>query len=258
VFAPDAERGLSPEHPAPARRPPGRQRDVCGGVAARGYRVAGLYPTVVGGTRSCARTVTCPRRCRARATGECRPDGVLHGLHANVYDPPTDDARIERQPFGCYRCHPGSETKCLRGVMGNAVAADGTMVIQCQDCHGPMSPSAPDSYRLADEPTCQNCHTGTATANSGQIRYTSALLANGQPRAASDQTFATQPDVPAAGFSLYRFSAGHGGLQCAACHGSTHAEYPSSHQNDNVQSIALQGHVGTVAECITWPRHVAR
>jgi hypothetical protein len=35
------------------------------------------------------------------------------------------------------------------------------------------------------------------------------------------------------------------------CHGSTHAEYPSSHANDNVQSVALQGHVGTIAECST-------
>jgi creatinine amidohydrolase/Fe(II)-dependent formamide hydrolase-like protein len=27
---------------------------------------------------------------------------------------------------------------------------------------------------------------------------------------------------------------------------ATHAEYPSSHANDNVQSIALQGHTGTI------------
>ena len=60
---------------------------------------------------------------------------------------------------------------------------------------------------------------------------------------------ATNPDVPASGLSLYRFSAGHGGLQCSACHGSTHAELPSSHANDNLQSVALQGHAGALAEC---------
>ncbi|NJL27396.1 MAG: hypothetical protein HC897_05625 [Thermoanaerobaculia bacterium] len=52
-----------------------------------------------------------------------------------------------------------------------------------------------------------------------------------------------------AGFSLYRFSFGHGGLACEACHGSTHAVFPASHANDNVQSIELQGHAGTLAEC---------
>ena len=62
--------------------------------------------------------------------------------------------------------------------------------------------------------------------------------------------FATKANAPAAGFSLYRFSSGHGGLQCAACHGSTHAEYPSSHRNDNIQSIEAQGHVGTIGECV--------
>jgi hypothetical protein len=40
-------------------------------------------------------------------------------------------------------------------------------------------------------------------------------------------------------------------LQCEACHGATHAEYPSSHANDNVQSVALQGHTGTLRECST-------
>ena len=38
-------------------------------------------------------------------------------------------------------------------------------------------------------------------------------------------------------------------MQCESCHGATHAEYPSSHVNDNLQSIALQGYAGTVREC---------
>ena len=102
-----------------------------------------------------------------------------------------------------------------------------------------------------DEPTCQNCHTGTAIHNNGEIRYTDVYDLNGQRRVAVDQTFATTPDVPAPGFSLYRFSTGHGGLKCEACHGSTHAEFPSSHLNDNLQSVALQGHPGALVECTT-------
>ncbi len=64
-----------------------------------------------------------------------------------------------------------------------------------------------------------------------------------------DPTFATTADTPAPGLSLYRFSVGHGGLQCEACHGSTHAEFPSSHRNDNLRNLQLQGHVGVMVEC---------
>ena len=36
---------------------------------------------------------------------------------------------------------------------------------------------------------------------------------------------------------------------CANCHNSTYAILPSREANDNLQSIALQGYAGTVAEC---------
>jgi hypothetical protein len=100
-----------------------------------------------------------------------------------------------------------------------------------------------------EEPSCQSCHTGTATHNNGEIRYTSVFDAPGHVRQAVDQTFATTPNVPLAGLSLYRFSTGHGGLKCEACHGSTHAEFASTHANDNVQSVERQGHVGMLVEC---------
>ena len=61
-------------------------------------------------------------------------------------------------------------------------------------------------------------------------------------------------DTPAAGLSLYRFSNGHGGLQCEACHGATHAEYTSAEANDNVQSTALQGNAGVLSDCGTCHR----
>jgi PKD repeat protein len=99
------------------------------------------------------------------------------------------------------------------------------------------------------EPNCQSCHTGTATHNSGQIRYTSAFDSNGSPRVPADMTFATTPNTPAGGLSLYRFAHGHGGLQCSACHGSTHAIFPSTHANDNVRNIEIQGHAGVMVEC---------
>jgi uncharacterized protein (TIGR03437 family) len=169
---------------------------------------------------------------------------AMHSAHARVADPVTGstmDAATNRS--ACYRCHPGSETRCLRGAMGNAVAADGSMAIQCRDCHGPMNEvGSAQRQGWLEEPTCQSCHPG------GGARFTSAFE-NGQPRVGSNSRFATTPDTPAAGLSLYRFSTGHGGLKCEACHGSTHAELPSSHANDNVQSIAIQGHAGMLSEC---------
>ena len=97
-------------------------------------------------------------------------------------DQTRDSAAILDQT--CYQCHPGKNTKCLRGAM-----ASGGVV--CQDCHGQMtqvgddfsknvSPSTPNAFILADnfytdpltprvpwanEPGCGSCHTGDASDN---------------------------------------------------------------------------------------------
>ena len=40
----------------------------------------------------------------------------------------------------CYACHPGTTTKCLRGVMGDANKdANRQNTMQCQGCHGHIS-----------------------------------------------------------------------------------------------------------------------
>lgn len=234
-------------------------------LLAAGYAPTGLEQTVVQQGRS----ILCANCHLSEALpGSGRPGiapltQAIHGLHAGAIDPLTgtslgdDDNRA-----ACYRCHPGSVTRCLRGAMGSAVASDGTLAMQCQSCHGSMSEVA-DADRVGwlDEPTCQSCHTGTATVNAGQIRFTSVFDAPGHRRVAPDPTFATTPNAPAPGLSLYRFSTGHGGLACESCHGSTHAEFPASHRNDNVQSIQQQGHGGMMVECVAChdqtPRTVA-
>jgi len=223
-------------------------------LVAAAYDQNGLYATANGG-----KSVLCARCHASNALAGTGLSGIapltraIHGYHAEVTDPTNGqslDSSANRS--ACYRCHPGSQTRCLRGSMGSAVAADGTMAIQCQSCHGSMSAMGSTSRQgWLNEPTCQNCHTGTATVNSGQIRYTSAFDPSGTPRVPADSTFATNPNTPAAGISLYRFSKGHGGLQCSACHHSTHAEYPSSHVNDNIQSLQLQNHLGMIADCTT-------
>ena len=222
-------------------------------LQAAGYSAAGLYDQ--------AKRLRSPILCAACHASNALPGtgqaGItplteaVHSGHAAVADPETGlplDASANRA--SCYRCHPGSETRCLRGAMGGAVAPDGELAMQCQSCHGSMNAvGASGRVGWLDQPSCQNCHSGTATSNNGQIRYDSVFEPDGSRRVAVDATFATNADVPAAGFDLYRFSFGHGGLACEACHGSTHAEYPGAHPNDNLQSSAFQGHVGVLSEC---------
>src|ERR1035438_439681 len=227
-------------------------------LAANNYNPAGLYRRVTADGKPvlCALCHASEALQTAGYPGVAPLTTAVHSRHAGVMDPvlnTTLDNALNRS--ACYRCHPGSTTRCLRGAMGSAIAADGSMEMQCQSCHGNMS-AVGSSSRVGwiMEPNCQACHTGTATSNKGQIRYTSAFDTNGVLRVAANQTFATTPNTPptpppSLNLSLYRFSVGHGGLQCSACHGSTHAEFPSSHVNDNLRNIGLQGHAGVMSEC---------
>lgn len=176
----------------------------------------------------------------------------------------------------CYQCHPGKETKCLRGAMFN-----GGMV--CQDCHGNMKqvgndftinmsanqpyPSGADLTKRvpwADEPRCQSCHTGDAVDNlnnapdvipsSDGIRLLRAYRTNdpdAKPIIAFNKRFAENQVGDKT--ILYRLSKGHQGVFCEACHGGTHAEWPNANPaaNDNIAAMQLQGHTGTIIECST-------
>jgi BACON domain-containing protein len=167
----------------------------------------------------------------------------MHSLHASAtlpgstatLDNATDPAN------SCYLCHPGTVTKCQRGTMSN---------IACFNCHGNLSRvGQPTRAGWLDEPNCQMCHQNGTT-------YTTAFTSTnigptGTQRTSTDLTFATQADHPATGFSLYRFSQGHGALECSACHGSQHAEFPTNQPNDQVYSTNLQGYAGRVTECAT-------
>jgi len=216
-----------------------------------GYSTAGLEATAAGKPVLCDSCHASNALSLAGVSGIPALTAAVHRLHASVIDPATNQAMDSGQGRDtCYRCHPGPNTQCLRGAMGSLKTSAGTNAIECQNCHGGMTAVAAVTRRgWLDEPNCQSCHTGTATRNSGQIVYTSVFSSGATVRVAADQTFATNPNTPANGLSLYRFSTGHGGLQCEACHGSTHAEFATPIVNDNVQSANLQGHAGTLAEC---------
>lgn len=213
-------------------------------LSAKGL-TAGLYASALAGTPAlCA---TCHASNALPGTGVAGVSALtsaLHTRHAKVIEPATMltlDASTNRS--SCYACHPGSVTKCLRGAMGNALDANGNMEMGCQSCHGNLTKVGdPERVGWLQQPNCQACHFDGK-------RTLSAVDASGNLIKPADTRFATNPNTPGTGFSLFRFSKGHGAMQCESCHGSTHAEYPSSEVNDNLQSIALQGYSGTVREC---------
>ncbi len=196
-----------------------------------------LYQTAKSGT-----PILCAACHASNALGAAGLPGILpltqdmHTMHSKVINPSTgtslDNATT---PYAsCYLCHPGPQTKCQRGAMNKTA---------CYDCHGNLSAvGSANREGWLDLPSCQMCH------NSG-TRYTSTFVSPGVWRTTTDTTFATNPNTPSQGKSLYRFSVGHQGVYCSGCHGSQHAEYPSLQANDNVYSTNLQGYAGKIVEC---------
>ncbi len=205
---------------------------------------------------------------------------VMHAFHADKMKDaagnPLPDAPVlagQSLPAAdkqtCYQCHPGADTKCLRGAMSDQLA--------CQNCHGDMKAVGGMFNLLAggsvdgtndgqprrpwtDLPRCQSCHTGDAVnhitpadpqaLSPDTLRLLLAFAPSdpsASPLQATNQRFAEAPN------KLYRFSKGHGGVSCEACHGSTHAiwENSGSTANDNQTAVMLQKHAGTITECTT-------
>jgi len=210
-------------------------------------------------TSNAGQPILCASCHQSNALGTPLKNGIksltqaLHSKHANVIDPTTGTSmNSSTNRASCYQCHPGSTTECLRGAMGNAKNTDGSNAMDCQSCHGNMSEVGKAGREgWFDQPNCQQCHDRAGSTTANFTRFKSVFATGTTLRSTIDSKFATNANTPVAGKSLYRFSKGHGNLQCESCHGSTHAEYPSSHANDNVQSVALQGHSGTIAECST-------
>ena len=147
---------------------------------------------------------------------------------------------------GCYQCHPGPTTQCQRGVMTGTIP--GSTAISCYGCHGNVSRvGVAGRSGWMDLPTCQTCHQGGQTFTSAFI--TSDIGPTGTWRTATDTTFATNPNTPQTGTSLFRFSTGHGGVNCSGCHNSQHAEFLTNQPNDGVLAIALQGYNARITEC---------
>lgn len=173
----------------------------------------------------------------------------MHTQHSSVTLPgstTTLDNMTDPTNVGCYQCHPGTTVKCQRGAMTGTIP--GSTGATCYQCHGNLSRVGTSTRSgWLDEPTCQMCHqNGTTYATT----FTSTDISpTGTQRTSTDATFATTPNAPSAGFSLYRFSQGHGSTECSGCHGAQHAEYPTNQANDQVYSVSLQGYAGRITEC---------
>jgi len=186
----------------------------------------------------------------AGTAGVSEMTAAMHKRHANASLPGTTqtlDSVATRD--SCYNCHPGKKTQCLRGAMGNAVDSTGKHSMECQSCHGSMATVANTAREgWFDMPTCQSCH------HDGK-RETIAINTNGTFKTWTDTRFASNANTPSAGWNLFRFSSGHGKMQCEACHNSTHAEYTSqpsangNQVNDNLQAINTQGYAAAIREC---------
>lgn len=135
---------------------------------------------------------------------------AMHSSHATRMQPVFNMGLTNE----CYACHPGFQTNCQRDVH----FARG---IYCNSCHGGMAAVGSEARTAwVDEPTCGGCH----QARKPEFQF----------------------EEPG---KLFKVSRGHGGVHCAACHGSPHAVGPAVTPPDNVQAIALQGYAGPISKC---------
>jgi hypothetical protein len=120
---------------------------------------------------------------------------------------------------GCYNCHPGPKTQCLRDVMSQK------FILNCTTCHGNMVLPATPPGASGTEGVASSIASGRAPWNQEPTCDTAACHGPGYAL-----------DKP-----LYQASRGHGGTYCSGCHDSPHAIAPSREENDTVKFIALQG-----------------
>jgi hypothetical protein len=140
----------------------------------------------------------------AGVAGVTSLSNAMHARHATLKEITPDTA-------GCYNCHPGQTTQCLRDVMTVKKS------FSCEKCHGAMDKVAANPNPWLNEPRCDS-----AGCHQGRIVQTDAL---------------------------YRNSKGHMGIYCEACHDSTHAIATSRETNDAVKFYSLQGKAGTINTC---------
>jgi hypothetical protein len=158
---------------------------------------------------------------------------------------------MDGQPVLCADCHgspalgqtvPGSSelylSEAIHGFHSTVSAA-------CYSCHpGKDKPLHRSTHHTASDGNCTGCHgslasLGTSITN-GRVPWAE------EPECAVCHTFVAEVDT---GTTLYHAAAGHGGVACAACHGSPHAQIPSEEESDNYQFLQYQGKSLALGDC---------
>lgn len=130
---------------------------------------------------------------------------AMHGTHADKVPVGID---------GCYSCHPGPSTKCLRDVMSSQYGMD------CTSCHGDMKQVASNRSPWLSEPRCDSCH--------GDVHQDNALyrLSKGHGglycAACHDSPHAIAPSSQPRDGIKFELLQGHNGPidSCTVCHAS--------------------------------------
>jgi hypothetical protein len=155
---------------------------------------------------------------------------VLHKFHSQSSVVLTQfDANIAKN---CYDCHPGNNVNCYRGAMKSAS-------IWCTDCHGDLN------QRVATGQLAQPWQQSTLpTCNGPSAGITTAFTCH------SSQTYPTPGTWNTGLFGKFINSRGHkGSILCSTCHGSPHAEAPSTLALDNTQLQTAQSSTKPLGVC---------
>ncbi len=150
---------------------------------------------------------------------DCHGDPALgqtgEGTSGRYLSKAIHGAHATQSGITCYSCHPGTETAFHRSTAHSD--DDGN----CTNCHGSISTLTTMIYAgrvpWVGLPACVNCHTFVAEVDTGD--------------------------------TLYRNATGHGGLACPACHGSPHAQVPSSEESDHYMFLQYQDKALPLGSC---------
>jgi hypothetical protein len=85
----------------------------------------------------------------AGVTGLMSLSNAMHTRHTGI---------VQDSLTGCYNCHPGPTTKCLRDTM----RSEG---LTCISCHGGLAQVAKNTSPWLNEPKCTTCHEGVKQDN---------------------------------------------------------------------------------------------
>jgi hypothetical protein len=143
---------------------------------------------------------------------------AMHGFHTNKMSMSSLDV-------SCYNCHPGSVTKCNRGVM-----AKQGFRCDSKNCHGSMAQVA-DSIKRGrtpwlEEPGCakSGCHSNKYAPNANAL-YRQSYLRNAPNTEMNNK------------------------ILCESCHNGTHAEWPSTLAIDNAVPKQIIGKADPINRC---------